>query len=306
MIVFKRVPLSFLLRINKWYILYIVLVSAVTWYLSVVLDFHSPTVLLPSMTVFGTVLSLFLAFRTNEAYNRWWEARQLWGDLVNASRSFGKEMLTLITTRNTRFDESALAAFRKKLIYRHIAFINALRLQLRRQDNFQEILKPYLGINELENLSKARNKATMINIKQAREVEEHVESTNSNEFKFVQINNTLNRFYDIQGACERIKTTVFPRLYAYYTTTFTWIFSTILIFSLVDEFDWQTLIIRAFVAYVFIQVDQLGADLKHPFEMKMNDTPMTALCNTIEIDLRQMLGEEDLPKQVEPVDGILY
>jgi len=306
MIVFKRIPLSFLIRINKWYLLYIVLISAVTWYLSIVLDFHSPTVLLPSMAVFGTVLSLFLAFRTNESYNRWWEARQLWGDLVNASRSFGKEVLTLITTRNTKFDDSALNAFRNKLIYRHIAFINTLRLQLRRQDNFHEILKPYLDIDELENLSKARNKATMINIKQAREIGEHVESANDHEFKFVQLNNTLNRFYDIQGACERIKTTVFPRLYAYYTTTFTWIFSTVLIISLVDEFDWQTLIIRAIVAYVFIQVDQLGVELKNPFEMKMNDTPMTALCRTIEIDLRQMLGEEELPKPIEPIGGIQY
>ena len=139
MIVFKRIPLSFLIRINKWYLLYIVLISTVTWYLSVILDFHSPTVLLPSMAVFGTVLSLFLAFRTNEAYNRWWEARQLWGDMINASRVFGKEVLTLITNRNTRLEGVGLESFRKKLIYRHIAYINALRLHLRRQDEYGSI-----------------------------------------------------------------------------------------------------------------------------------------------------------------------
>jgi len=305
MIVYKRIPLSFLLRINKWYLLYIVLISTVTWYLSIILDFHSPTLLLPSMAVFGTVLSLFLAFRTNEAYNRWWEARQLWGDMINASRVFGKEVLTLISNRNTRLEGVGLESFRKKLIYRHIAYINALRLHLRRQDEYGSDLKPFLNDGELEVIGDAKNIPTMINIMQAREITEQVNSGDGNEFKFVQIHNTLNRFFDIQGGCERIKTTVFPRLYAFYTTAFTWIFATGLVISLVDEFDWQTLILRAIVAYVFIQVDQLGADLKNPFEMKMNDTPMTALCRTIEIDLRQMLGEKDLPAPVEPEGGVL-
>ena len=87
---------------------------------------------------------------------------------------------------------------------------------------------------------------------------------------------------------------------------FTWAFSTVLIISLIDEFDWQTLVIRALVAYVFLIVNQLGAQLKNPFENNESDTPMTALCRTIEIDLKQMLGEKDLPKPLEPENGILF
>ncbi len=305
MIVFKKVPISFLLRLNKWYILYIGAVSAITWWLSEILDIENPTILLPSMAVFGTVLSIVLAFRTNEAYNRWWEARTLWGSLVNTSRSFAREIIAYLNDLNINPDIKEIKNEQRNFIYRHLAYINALRIHLRQQTTFKEELKPFLEDTELSKVGSYRNVPTQLNLNQTTRLKEIYNPDKLNGFEYVQLNNTLNNLYDIQGACERIKTTVFPRLYAYYTTSFTWLFSTMLIFTLVDEFEWRSLIVRALVGYVFLVVNQLGANLKNPFENKMSDTPMTALCRTIEIDLRQMLGEKDLPQPLMPEKGIL-
>jgi len=305
MIVFKKIPVSFLLRLNKWYILYVGFISAGTWWLSEILHIENPTILLPSMAVFGTVLSIVLAFRTNEAYNRWWEARTLWGSLVNVSRSFAREIIAYLNDLNIKPGIDGIKNEHRNFIYRHLAYVNSLRIHLRQQATFEKELAPYLDDAELSKLGSYRNVPAQLIQNQSVRLKEIYNPDKLNGFEYVQLNNTLNSLYDIQGGCERIKFTVFPRLYAYYTTSFTWIFSTMLIFSLVDEFEWRSLAIRALVAYVFLIVNNLGADLKNPFENKMSDTPMSALCRTIEIDLRQMLGEKDLPSPLEPKDGIL-
>ena len=128
----------------------------------------------------------------------------------------------------------------------------------------------------------------------------------TNDFRYMQIDSTLNEFYNIQGGCERIKNTVFPRIYSHLTTVFTWVFAFSLVFSLYDELNWEILIMRVLVAYVFLTLEKISRSLKDPFENDISDTPMTAICRTIEIDLREMLGETDLPKPVEPVKGVLY
>ena len=160
-------------------------------------------------------------------------------------------------------------------------------------------------VEELLKIDTFRNVPTQMVLNQTNHLKEIYKTEYLNGFEYVQLNTTLNSLYDIQGGCERIKTTIFPRLYTYYTTSITWLFSALLILSLVDEFDWQTLVVRAMVAYVFLIVNQLGTHLKNPFENKDSDTPMTALCRTIEIDLRQMLGEKDLPLPLKPEKGVL-
>ena len=143
MIVFKHVPVWFLIRHNQIYLVYVIALSGITYWLSSVLHIENPTILLPSMTVFGTVLSLFLAFRTNEAYNRWWEARILWGSMVNSSRSWAREVLAYLNLDNTLLDEEELRKVKRSFIYRHLAYINAVRLHLRQQNTYSEELHPF-------------------------------------------------------------------------------------------------------------------------------------------------------------------
>ena len=287
-------------------ILGILIIVLTTWLFNRFVAFEEVTTLLPSIAVFGTVMSLFLAFKTNEAYNRWWEARTLWGSLVNYSRSFARQVLNLLTlnTVENAKDQEELNAIQKDLIYRHLAFVNALRLSLRDQDNWEE-LKPFLDEKERLKLIEHANAPTQLVQKQAQRLKE-VFRDNSNDFRYMQIDSTLNEFYNIQGGCERINSTVFPRIYSFLTTLFTWLFAFSLIFSLYDDLNWQILATRVVVAYVFLTLEKISRSLKDPFENGISDTPMTAICRTIEIDLREMLGEKDVPPPIKPIKGVLY
>ncbi|MCZ6521256.1 MAG: bestrophin family ion channel [Bacteroidetes bacterium] len=298
MIVLKKVNLKVLFQFSGGLMAYILALAILTWQLSLALHIDNPTHLLPSMAVFGTILSLFLAFRTNEAYNRWWEARQLWGNLLNQSRNFARQVLTLLPGDGSKEIE-------KRLVYRHIAYVNALRLHLRRQDRWQEASK-FMETQEWEAVETHANIPRQIIQLQAESLKDIFNKDPGKDFRWIQMDTTLSEFYNIQGGCERIKNTVFPRLYAFYTTAFSWLFASLLVLSLFDEFDWQTLIIRSIVAYVFITLDKLGQKLKNPFENYLSDTPMSSLCRTIEIELKQQLGEKEVPSPLEPVDGVLY
>lgn len=306
MVVLKKISPLFIIKYTGGMILGLLAIVLITWLVNKFIEFEEITTLLPSITVFGTIMSLFLAFKTNESYNRWWEGRILWGSLVNYSRSFARQVLNLLTlnTVQTAKDQEELKAIQKDLIYRHLAFINALRLSLRDQDHWQE-LKPFLDETERLELVEHTNIPTQLIQKQAQRLK-NVFQDNRNDFRYMQIDNTLNEFYNIQGGCERINNTVFPRIYSFLTTLFTWIFAFSLIFSLYDDFNWEILVMRVVVAYVFLTLEKISRSLKDPFVNGISDTPMTAICRTIEIDLREMLGEKDVPLPVMPIKGVLY
>jgi len=306
MVVLEKISPIFVLKFTSKMILGLLVIVLSTWLASRFIEIENVTTLLPSITVFGTIMSLFLAFKTNESYNRWWEARILWGSMVNYSRSFARQVLNLITldTGINLKNQGELTVLQQKLIHRHLGYINALRLSLRSQSNWEE-LKPFLDENERLEIIEHANVSTQLIQKQAQTLK-NIFQGNSNDFRYMQIDSTLNEFYNIQGGCERINTTVFPRIYSFMTTLFTWLFAISLIFSLYDDLNWEILTMRVMVAFVFLTLEKISRSLKDPFENDISDTPMTAICRTIEIDLREMLGEKDVPPPIEPVKGILY
>ena len=303
---YKRITPIILLKFNWVGLLFIVTLGLLTWTASVLIDYEEPTYLFPGLTIYGTILSLYLAFKTNESYNRWWEARILWGNLLNTSRIFARQVITLITLNHTNHVNSPeeLRKLHKTLIYRQIGYANAIRMHLRGKYDWEQ-LAAFIPQKELLHYQEVANVPTQINQKQGNMLRDIFDKENSKDFRHIQFDKTLNEFYQIQGGCERINNTIFPQLYNYFTMAFVWLFVILLIISLADEFDFQTLIVRSIVGYVFITLEKLGRSLKDPFEGENQDTPMSALCRTIEIDLKQQLGESDVPKPAKPVNGVL-
>ncbi len=305
MVVYKKLTLKRLFQFDPFALIYIVSLCGITILFSLIFPHHE-FFSTPSLTIYGTVLAILIGFRINEAYNRYWEARILWGQLVNQSRNFARMVLSLINnTILTQDMAKAEKQIQRELIYRQLAYNSALRLHLRRQEKWEE-LKPFLEENEWKGYLVMANKPTQILKEQSQRLQSILNQEPGKDFRQICFEETLNEFYNIQGGCERIKNTPFPRIYSRMTKGFTWIFATLLIISLYDEFDWQLLVIRGMVGYVYITLDKIQALLKNPFDNTIADTPMTALCRTIEIDLRQMLGEKDIPRPIEPVEGILY
>ena len=134
-----------------------------------------------------------------------------------------------------------------------------------------------------------------------------------NDFQHVNMMMSIEQLINLQGGCERIKNTPFPRQYAFFSYVFVWLFAALLPLGLIAEFEklgpyhlWMTVPFSVLVSWVFNTIEIVGHTSENPFENEMNDVPMTAICRTIEIDLRELLGETDLPPKLAPIDDILY
>ena len=271
---------------------------------------------LPSLPlgVLITPMSIFLAFQINQCYDRWWEARRLWGQLVNVSRSLGRQITTLLTDKRIAniHDEKEAAISHRELVYRHLAYVNTLRIALRSggklSDTDWQFLAQFLSDAEIIELKGAVNVPTQLLQKQAKVLGTMIGKDWREQQVLLQIDDSLNLLYDIQGGCERIKRTAFPDRFNFHTRIFVWLLAVLIPFSLIESdqyFDVVAMVTETLLAFIFVTIERLGAELRDPFENRINDTPMSALCRTIEIDLRQQLGETSLPPPVEPINGVL-
>ena len=267
-----------------------------------------------SITVVGllaTALSIFLVFRVNEAYARWWEARILWGGLVNASRTLARQVTTLIESPEKSpggaVDAAAVRRWRREFVYRHLAYINALRMSLRCESDWDS-LAPFLDGAELDQLKAAVNKPAQLLQKQGERLAVVAAEGLVGVFPRLAIDATLTELTSLEGGCERIKNTVFPRKVSLFTELIAWGLAIVVPIAFIEEnhsFDLVDLLIAPLIVLAFLFAEKIGSDLRCPFENQPNDTPMSSLCVTIEIDLRQQLGEEDLPTPLEPKHGVL-
>ncbi|WP_245882882.1 bestrophin family protein [Hymenobacter chitinivorans] len=270
----------------------------------------------------GIAVSFYIGFKNNGSYDRFWEGRQLWGGIVNASRTWAIKALEFVTSVVDAPNVDAPAASaaelshrHRQLVYRHIAWCNALRIQLRRQPEFwDEQVAPFLDEDESAVMRLKQNPAAHLLRIQAAELRILREERGLlNDFQHVSMVETLEQLYTLQGGCERIKNTPFPRQYAFFSYVFVWLFIALLPLGLLGEFAklgpshvWLTVPFSVLVSWVFNTIEVVGHTSENPFDNQMNDVPMTALCRSIEIDLREMLGETELPSRLEPIEDILY
>lgn len=268
--------------------------------------------------VLGTAVSLFLSFRNNAAYDRWWEARKIWGGIVNTSRTFGIQVQNYVTQNAVKSEhKNNIEKLHTQLIYRHLAYINALRLALREQhDEYESELNELLDSAELSDILAKANKPTQINNNQAKAIRAILNDDLKDNFQVIEMMKTLEELYTLQGKCERIKNTPFPIYYDAFIRIFLFIFVAFLPLNLIGLFDeisqgidynvdWVMIPVAMIVSLMFEIIERVGSYTETPFNNQNQDIPMSALCRTIEIDLREMLDETDIPKpfEVENVFG---
>lgn len=255
------------------------------------------------VSILGGGLAIFLGFRNNSAYDRWWEARKIWGGIINSSRTWARQVTTLATLHHTKGlkNDSELKGFHQEMVYRHIAWINALRIQLRGQDTWDD-LNGFISENEKRELLKKKNKVTQLGQKQGERLTEALKEGIVEDFRHIQLDNTLTQLTDLQGKAERIKNTIFPFYYTYFTNLFLWIFTILLPCSLA-ELGWFNIPISVAISFVFYILNKAGSMTEDPFKNVGADVPISALCTTIEIDLKEQLGEQIVPDSRTPEIG---
>lgn len=296
------------------------------------------------LSIIGTAVAFYVGFKNNQSYDRLWEARKIWGAIVNSSRAWGSMVKAYVSDHFTteKQDPKALYQIKKQLIYRHIAWLYALRSQLliptpwehinqgkyiakaarKRMKKFgvgliddgvaMEKLKVFLCESEYEPLINFKNTATQIIDKQSQELQDLRGKDIIEDFRHMELQSILNDFYVHQGKCERIKKFPLPRQYGAMSVIFVGIFIFLLPFGMVTEFHklgefgpWLSIPFTVLVSWIFLVMELVGDYSENPFEGMGNDIPMLSLCRTIEIDLREMLGETELPPAIEARNGVL-
>lgn len=266
----------------------------------------------PPMGLLGTALSIFLAFRANTSFARWGEAAQAWATITAASRVFGRLVVTFTDShRHTPQYKQAIAeAFKRELVYRQIAWTNALRLELRGQTDWREVER-FLPEADVAMLRQQPNKPLFLMKRQGERIYDGMALGTLQGFDSFQMEGQLAVLTAQQAVCERIKTIPIPRQYDYFTRLFVRLFVVLLPFFLIktlggDGAPWLVIPLTGIIAFLFTVIERTGAVNEEPFENRITDVPLSATCREIERDLRAMLGEADLPPKLAPQDGYLF
>jgi ion channel-forming bestrophin family protein len=289
------------------------------------------------VALIGTALAFYLGFKNNASYDRLWEARKIWGAILNGSRAFSAGVLGYVSDFHgpANLETPALHEIRRTLIFRHLAWVTALRYQLRAprawehvevklhdlypqiniaefQNDLNEQLLKFISAEELQSLEGKGNKAVQILTRQTQELHRLRSIGLLDDFRHVELQKMIAAMYDEQGKAERIKNFPFPRQYATVPLLLIKLMSILMPFALLTEFSklgphlvWLTVPFSALVTWVFILMEMIGDFSENPFEGTYNDVPITSISRTIEIDLKEMLGEKEVPPALQPIDGML-
>jgi len=297
MVVGERIPWLPVIRLHAVNLVVVLLIATTVALAHRYLEFRPAISPLP-FSVVGVALSIFLAFRNNASYDRYWEGRKLWGGIVNSSRSFGRQVTSLLAAPAA--DEPALAALRVRLVHRQIAWAHALRAALRGEVVDDE-LTALLSAPDLQTSKAVANQPVALMQLQARELADAAARGWLTDMRLVTLDHTMTDLTALQGGCERIKKTPIPLAYRFFTHTFVRVFCVFLPFALVDQLGLATVAASLAVTFVFLVLDRIGAIIEDPFTTGINALPLVAICRTIEIDLRTQLGETDLPAPITPI-----
>jgi putative membrane protein len=304
-------------------IIYNFLISAIYYFSNIAIS-------LPwgPLTVIGIAVAFYLGFKNNSSYDRTWEARKIWGSIVNNSRTFAAAVVAFI--QGEKQEE-----IRKELVYRHIAWMTALRHQLRLSKEWEHVenrlnglyaptvcedynnkldgeLSQYISNNELEQLNGKTNKATQILKIQSQRLQEIRDKDYYDDFRHMQFHQLIGSFYTDQGKSERIKNFPFPRQYASVTLWITLVFTALIPFGLLDIMInkepwmiWISPFLGGLITWVFYLMEKIGDYTENPFEGTYNDIPITSISRTIEIDMREMIDDTKIPAPIKDSNGFL-
>jgi ion channel-forming bestrophin family protein len=256
------------------------------------------------LSLFGSAIGIIVAFRNQSAYARWWEARTLWGVIINNSRSWARQVTTVMMPVSEA-EAAELKVVQGRLVYHQIAYAHALRQQLRGLEPW-ELLKPLLNEEELMELRYARNVPLAIQQQMGALLRECQVRGWVDIAHWRALDANLDDIVDAQGGTERIKNTPMPKQYDYFPQLFVQIYCMMLPLALVPAMGWFTPLGSTLVGFIFLALDKIGRDLEDPFDNSIYDVPMTSLTTTIEVNLRQLLGETALPNAEGPVHGVLW
>jgi putative membrane protein len=334
-------------RYFSWQILYFISWRMILWSLftgllalSTYLYLGWKWVAIPWLPVslIGTAVAFYVGFKNNQSYDRVWEARKVWGSIVNLSRSFAAAIRAFtMLAKSTGIPPSDIDSEIRTMILRHIGWLHALKHAMRQPtawehdlpasrrqrkffarridfSSFEADSSTCLSPEEIEFIKRKKNAATHLLDKQSLHIAELRSRGFISHFEHVELQRLITDMYAEQGASERIKNTPLPRQYSTSSHIFILIFTYLLPFAMLHEFEkldggnliWLMLPFNLIVSWVFSLMEYTGDYSENPFEGLLNDVPIYAIVRNIEIDLKEMMGDEHVPERMKPVVDVLF
>ncbi len=290
MLLEKKIPLEYIFKKIKKDLIIIISISIIVYWFEHVFHNYVPDLPISIPLFLGTAISLLLSFKLSQSYDRWWEARKVWGAIVNDSRSFVIQLKAFIKPGNE--------VLIKQITYRQIAWLYSLGQSLRGQNPIENIEK-YLSEAELENLKSHSNKPLAMLDWHSTDLAMLKNKGDLDLFHQVQLDNTLIRLCDAMGKAERIKTTVFPTTYRLFLHILIYIFIVLLSIALAEIDGFFEIPLLIIVSIPFLLLEKTARHMQDPFSNLPTDTSVTAIARKIEINLKQLINDTDVPAPLQ-------
>ena len=291
MLLNRKISILYFVNNIKWQILFVITFALAVGFLHLRPEFKGIDIPLNILTLLGTIVTILLAFRTSQSYERWWEARTIWGAIVNDSRTLTRTVLQFLPENES--------VEKKKFAERQIIFVNALGETLRKVPLSPKV-EAYVKFHNIN----AVNLPNALLDEHSHQIGQLKTEGKISDFQQLQLNDIVSRLCDSTGKCERIKNTVFPRSYSLILHILIYAFTAILPFSLNHNQFVTEIAISIIIPLLFIAVEKTAIIMQDPFENSPVDTPMTSIAQTIEINILQMMGEKDVPAKEDK--GLYY
>ncbi len=253
----------------------------------------------------GVALGIFLGFRNNTSYDRFWEGRKLWGRMVNVSRSFTRQIQMMVGPQpGEPVDVAQRDTVHRELVHRIVGYVHVFRHHLRDEPDLRDVVE-HLPSEEVEALAQESNRPAAVSARTGQRLRELWDRGWIHPMHLPVLEASLTEMTGIQGGCERIKATPIPASYTILIHRIVATYAFALPLGIVDTIHGWTPVVVLLIAYAFYGLDAIGDEIEDPFGFDDNDLPLATLSRMIEVNLRQQLGETELPPMLEPEGGVL-
>jgi len=288
MILEKRIPLKYWFKEIKWDLLIVSVFSVIIYFIKLYLiDLDIP---LSIGAFLGTAIALLLSFKLSQSYDRWWEARKIWGAIVNDSRT--------LVIQLKQFCKESDNSIVKTMAYRQIAWCYTLGRHLRKQDVLGN-LEDFISEDEIIFIKQKNHVPLTLLDHHGQNVRSLHRENLLNNFQQIQLDSTILKFTASMGMAERIKNTVFPRTYRNVLHFFIYIFLLLLSLALENIYGFLEIPLLVLISIPFFMLEKIAFVIQDPFENKPTDTAMTSIARNIEINIKELLGEKEFPEPLK-------
>ncbi|PIB36076.1 hypothetical protein BFP72_12065 [Reichenbachiella sp. 5M10] len=289
MLIKYRIPFKYIIKLAYMDAIIVFFVSVVVFYFIRYHDFPIIPINIPAFM--GTAISLLLGFKLSQSYDRWWEARKIWGAIVNSSRTLTVQLLNYHQDKQCEQTE--------RMALRQVAWVHSFAQNLRDESPLFRMEK-YLSAEELAQYAWHKNVPLAILNEQSADLRRMLDDGKVNTFQQIQIDQTLVSLCDSMGKAERIKNTIFPTAYRYFLHMFIYLFIVLLAVSLAEVDRLWEIPMLVLISLPFFLLEKTAKFLQDPFENRPTDVSVTSIAKTIETNIKQLLGRQDLPEPQKP------